>query len=221
MNLISALGMTGSKPSNSTDNEFDDISSFSSIDSYKPQAFTGFEGEQENVQDHDDTLSRASSNTLRRPNSNAIEKVVTKNAVNDNVETKESLQKEGLDLKNKPIPDINAPVTAEAGDSVFPEEYRLETETGLVKLKTLDDLSRKNTRVSIGSDGRMSRKSSNKENASTASKNGSGDVVLSDETPYDAHNIHDAVEKNKHEIEKYQKHKHEKGLKGFVHRLFD
>lgn len=226
LSVVFIPDMSKSKGSNSTDTEFDDISSFSSIDSYKPQPFTGFENGEEQgqgqLQEQGDLVSRASTNTLSKPDSNAIEKVVTHNALSGNVETKESLQKEGLNLKDKSVPDINAPLTSTSETAAFPEEYRIETQTGLVKLKTLNDLSRKDTRVSIGSNDKISRKSTDKGNHSIKSGQESGqDEVLSSHSSYDPHNLENAIEKNKHEIEKYQKHKHEKGIKGFVHRLFD
>lgn len=56
-------------------------------------------------------------------------------------ETKESLYDLGVSAE-KPGPDLlNPPVK----DPIFPEEYRLETETGLVKLKTLESLGRTRT----------------------------------------------------------------------------
>lgn len=224
------MSETKSTNLNSTDNEFDDISSFSSIDSYKPEPFTGVEAssDKQALDDVHDTRSHGSAATLQKATSNSIEKVVSRNAINGNVETAESLKKEGLDLKNKAIPDINAPINAGSDTAQFPEEYRIETETGLVKLKTLNDLSRNDTRVSVGSNGKISRKGSSgqksaisKHSNETKSTHGKSDAEPVDPSLYDAHNVEETVERNRQKIARYEKHKHEKGLKGFVHRLFD
>lgn len=212
-----------------SDGDFEDISSFSSIDSYKPEPFTGklkdnkSDNEHELVSDgpallKNDTLmkvetngqdktgdiqSRASSSTLRRNDSNAIEKVVTHNALNNNSETIESLQAKGLDINTKAIPDINAPMTH--SHSEFPEEYQMETDTGLVKIKTIETLKRQDTRVSA------TRVSTKESNANSKPQ----------EKGLNATKLNQAVEKNRKELEKYQRHKKEKGVKGFFHRLFD
>lgn len=204
---------TRSTRSGRTENSFDDISSISSVELYQPEAFTGedvpLSGQKSPGSEGDITLGRRASN--------AIEKVVTENALHGNAETAESLKEKGLNLKSKAIPDINDPISASAVASQFPEEYRIETETGLVKLKTLTELSRKNTRVSVGSSGKLSRSSGKK------TPDNDVDQVLDDgKSQGQAYiNIQQAIEKNKQAIEKYQKHKNEKGLKGFFHRLFD
>lgn len=204
------------KDGRSVDN-FDEVSSFSSEDSYQPEVFTG---PTDLSSDKNSSLSR-SGTALNHRDSNTIEKIVTHNAIQGNAETADSLAKEGLNLKSKAIPDVNGPITAKTQESQFPEEYRIETETGLVKLKTLTGLSRNDTRVSVGSSGRSSKKSSGKK-----SSDGEVDQVISADKSQEkayasAYNLEQAIEKNKHNIEKYQKHKHEKGIKGFVHRLFD
>lgn len=224
------MSETKSSIANSNDNEFDDISSFSSIDSYKPEPFTGVETPSDThaLDDVQDTRSRGSASTLQKPTSNSIEKVVSQNAIDGNAETAQELKKEGLDLKNKAVPDINAPINAGSDTAQFPEEYRIETETGLVKLKTLNDLSRNDTRVSVGSNGKISRKGSQGQKSDisrhtneTKSTHGKSDAEPVDQSLYDPHNVEETVERNRQKIAKYQKHKHEKGLKGFVHRLFD
>ena len=62
-------------------------------------------------------------------------------------ETGKSLQSMGLD-SSIPMPDITAPPVK---DPIFPEEYNLETETGLVRVETLQSLGRSKSVVS-GSD---------------------------------------------------------------------
>lgn len=198
-----------------TDYDLEDISSFSSQDSYKPEPFMG--PEEPRIGDTmsrkstnvsatthtDDVHSRHSAGTIKKMNSNAIEKVVTNNALTGNSETIESLKAKGLDLERKAVPDFNAPLTTMASQQ-FPEEYRLETDTGLVKMKTLDTLKRKSTQYSE-TDNLSQSKSQN----STPEMN---DTVKK---------INLAVERNKKQLEKYQKHRSEKGIKGFIHRLFD
>ncbi|QLQ79875.1 hypothetical protein HG537_0C05230 [Torulaspora globosa] len=197
---------TRSIRSGGTINSFSDISSISSVDSYQPEAFTG---QQVSLSEQNSQGDR----TLSRRTSNAIEKVVTHNALQGKAETADSLKQEGLNLKSKAIPDINDPISAGATATQFPEEYRIETQTGLVKLKTLTELSRNDTRVSTTSSG---KKSSHKEQDQR-----SNDSKSQEQAYLKAHNLQQAIEKNKHAIEKYQRHKNEKGLKGFLHRIFD
>lgn len=206
-----------------------ELSSLSSTESFEPQAFTGVDPsvEQPTI-DHEledeidpeplsgnpvrpnseEILSVRSSNTLKKLDSNAIEKVLTHNAVEGNTETLESLKTRGLDLRKKAIPDYNNPAM-HTDRSQFPEEYQIETETGLVKVKTLQSLNRLDTRVSLGS------KPSTNQNMEAESAHDEQRPV-----GYDEEKLKKAVDKNKKEIEKYQKHKHEKGIKGFMSRLF-
>ncbi|EJS43632.1 YGR126W [Saccharomyces arboricola H-6] len=221
-----------------TDNEYEDISSFSSIDSYKPEPFTGFKDSQapeqpllkndtiigkgqsetdDNADDqhrHSDVHSHHSSSTLKRPTSNSIEKMVTHNAMEGTSETVDSLKKEGLNLSKKATPDITAPVTNSAHNTAFPEEYRLETETGLVKLKTLETLKREDSRVS------STKKEHNHDHTDTLSTRSKA-TTYSQGSSLESDKLNTAVEKNKKKIEKYQKHKSEKGIKGLFHRMFD
>ncbi|CAB4252013.1 similar to Saccharomyces cerevisiae YGR126W Putative protein of unknown function [Maudiozyma barnettii] len=207
-----------------TDTEFDDISSFSSVDSYKPEPFTGVEdgtkknttnndlvrndtvlsnrhsGESHNIdrtgsRDHSDVHSKVSNTTLKKLDSNAVEKVVTHNALNDQSETVDSLRAKGSDLEKAALPDINSPLTHAPDDSKFPEEYAIETNTGLVKMKTIETLKKEDTRVSGGS--------------------------TKEQEKNEAARMQVTIEKNRKDIEKYQKHKKEKGVKGFFHRMFD
>ena len=62
-------------------------------------------------------------------------------------ETAKSLQDMGL-TSEVPIPDFNAPTTSVAKNAIFPEEYTLETATGLVPVATLHSLGRTPTAIS-------------------------------------------------------------------------
>ncbi|KAG0663944.1 hypothetical protein C6P45_000729 [Maudiozyma exigua] len=218
------------KTNSQTDTEFDDISSFSSVDSYKPEPFTGTEDgvknnaemsklikndtvitgnehthgtdqnfstiEKTKSRDHSDVHSKVSNTTLKKLDSNAVERVVTHNALNDNSETVESLKAKNHELETAALPDINSPLSNASGGNQFPEEYGIETNTGLVKMKTIETLKREKTKESSSSDNTAAQNATNAK-------------------------IETAVERNRKDIEKYQKHKHEKGVKGFFHRIFD
>ncbi|SCU95293.1 LADA_0G14774g1_1 [Lachancea dasiensis] len=56
-------------------------------------------------------------------------------------ETLRSLQELGVS-PTAPIPDVNAPTTVASGTAIFPEEYTMETATGLVPVATLQSLGR-------------------------------------------------------------------------------
>ncbi|SCV04539.1 LAME_0H19240g1_1 [Lachancea meyersii CBS 8951] len=56
-------------------------------------------------------------------------------------ETVRSLQELGVSPV-APIPDVNAPTTVGTGKAIFPEEYTMETATGLVPVATLQSLGR-------------------------------------------------------------------------------
>jgi multidrug resistance protein len=60
-------------------------------------------------------------------------------------ETAKSLQSMGVQ-QEAPIPDVNAPATVK--NAIFPEEYTLETPTGLVPVSTLHDIGRTPTNLS-------------------------------------------------------------------------
>ncbi|CCK68532.1 uncharacterized protein KNAG_0B00850 [Huiozyma naganishii CBS 8797] len=216
-----------------TDPEFDEVSSFSSVDSYKPEPFVGFGTEEEQ---HDSRLfkndtilnsedlaentantpsdlnSKASSTTLGKRDSNAIERVVTKNAMNNQSESADALRSKGLDTtKRRNIPDINAPLTLT--QSHFPEEYQVETETGLVKMKTIESLK---SRHSGGT--HNSKKS---KGASTRSKNSlTSSMEEHGEAGLNAEKLNSAVERNRKELERYEKNRGKKGIKGFLSKMF-
>lgn len=62
-------------------------------------------------------------------------------------ETAKSLQDMGL-TSEVPIPDFNAPTTSLGKNAIFPEEYTLETSTGLVPVATLHSIGRTPTALS-------------------------------------------------------------------------
>lgn len=235
--------------SSSTDTEFDDVSSFSSVDSYKPEPFTGTEdgvhpqqqegnglirndtvldGERSvdnstsrdinrstsstrstastHGPDNSDVHSRVSNTTLKKLDSNAVERMISHNAVQNNSESVEALKKEGLGRKGSYLPDINTPLTHTSTHAAFPEEYQIETTTGLVKLKTIETM--KNT-----ADAAEEPKDKNAKDNS--------DATSEDEGPSREERIRSAIERNKKDIEKYQKHKDATGLMGMIHRIFD
>lgn len=62
-------------------------------------------------------------------------------------ETVKSLQDMGL-TSDVPIPDVNAPTFSVSKNAIFPEEYTLETPTGLVPVATLHSIGRTPTVIS-------------------------------------------------------------------------
>ena len=228
-----------------TDTEFDDISSFSSVDSYKPEPFTGTEDgvkhdtdmsnlmkddtvvsgnqdmykkdpdsstiEKTRSRDHSDVHSKVSNTTLKKLDSNAVERVVTHNALNDNSETVESLRAKDNQLREAALPDINSPLSHTSGGNQFPEEYGIETNTGLVKMKTIETLKKEKSRTSSSRHARYDDESDLTQHSSDAAAQQAATNAK----------LETAIERNRKDIENYQKHKHEKGVKGFFHRIFD
>lgn len=226
----------------STDTEFDDISSFSSVDSYKPEPFTGTEDgvpvqqdegpnllrndtildEQQKrnlnnsgsrdinrstsrgsgAADNSDVHSKVSNTTLKKLDSNAVERMITHNAVQNNSETVESLKKQGLGQKGAFLPDINSPLTHTSTHNAFPEEYQIETTTGLVKLKTIETMK-------------------NAEESGADSTKAKDDAKSENEGPTAEEKIQKAIARNQKDIEKYQRHKNSSGLMGMIHKIFD
>lgn len=263
--------MAYSTNSSITDIDFDDVSSFSSIDSYKPEPFTGDldgNGNMDTTLMKNDTIirhdtgttvgsattntttttasattttnatttatttaaatplnqnksqklsSKSSSNTLGKQNSHSIERTVTENALRDNVETVESLAARGLDGSQRVVPDVNNPLTM-TRTAEFPEEYNIETDTGLVKMKTIETLRRQTSRVST--------QKSLKSRTESIKSNKSGKSFVSslvddpDEGQLTAEKLNKAVERNRKELEKMKKRKEQKGIKGFFSKIF-
>lgn len=235
-----------SRNSSITDSDFEDVSSFSSIDSYKPEPFTGnyTENPEKDVVDttlmkndtiirHDTRTTMGSTNTnathttaqepkkktsthtLQTQTSHDVEKTVTHNALNDNVETVESLAAQGLDGTQKVQPDINAPLTM-SKTSEFPEEYNIETDTGLVKMKTIETLKRQSSMST-------QRSMKSKAESTTSGKSFSSFKSSLTDPPQNqltADKLNKAVEKNRKQLDKYKKGKESKGIKGFFSNLF-
>lgn len=228
------------------ESDFDDISSFSSIDSFQPEPFRGElnAGEKRTELSNDpveiyaddidmgnttisksDTLtstdlnSKPSSHTLRNTGLSAVEKVVTQNVLQDNVETVESLsQKTVRSPESRGIVDLNRPVTM--SNAEFSEEYNIETDTGLVKMKTIETLKRQSSRVSS----LKSRPESTRTvKSNKSSKSFTKSITDTSGGSLTAEKLNNAVEKNRKELEKYQrqKSKPQKGIKGLFSKIFD
>ncbi|CAI4038828.1 hypothetical protein SMKI_06G1770 [Saccharomyces mikatae IFO 1815] len=73
-------------------------------------------------------------------------------------ETVKSLQDLGV-TSNAPVPDINAPQTAK--NNIFPEEYTMETPSGLVPVATLQSMGRTATALSRTRTKQMNRTATN------------------------------------------------------------
>lgn len=93
-----------------------------SVNSEAPQQF---------YNDNQDAQSQISLGTVPTNNTNRLTKTRT--------ETYESLHEKGIESEI-PLPGINKPPVH---DPIFPEEYTMETETGLVKVETLQSLGRR------------------------------------------------------------------------------
>ncbi|KAH3900907.1 probable Polyamine transporter 3 [Saccharomycodes ludwigii] len=94
-------------------------------------------------------------------------------------ETVKSLQDMGIS-KNAPIPDVNAP-TAQL-NAIFPEEYTLETPTGLVPVATLHSIGRTNTSITRTRTRQMSRNSTGDDD-DVGDVSGDGDDKNANEEP--------------------------------------
>lgn len=89
---------------------------------------------------HNDSLAQEEDfKVTRTETDNGLRKVVT--------ESGRSLHNLGID-STVPIPDLTAPPVR---DPIFPEEYNIETETGLVAVQTLHSLGRVKTITSLHS----------------------------------------------------------------------
>lgn len=236
-----------SRNSSITDSDFEDVSSFSSIDSYKPEPFTGnyIDNPERDAVDttlmkndtiirHDTRTTMGSTNTnatqtaaqepkkktsthtLQTQTSRDVERTVTHNAMNDNVETVESLAAQGLAGNQTAPPDINAPLTM-SKTSEFPEEYNIETDTGLVKMKTIETLKRQTSRVSTQKSMKSKAESTTSGRSFSSFKSSLTDPPQNQLT---ADKLNKAVEKNRKQLDKYKKGKESKGIKGFFSNLF-
>lgn len=79
-------------------------------------------------------------------------------------ETVKSLQDMGM-TSDAPIPDVNAPQTSK--NNIFPEEYTMETPTGLVPVATLQTMGRNSNAISRTRTRQMERSSTRRSNNSS------------------------------------------------------
>lgn len=84
-------------------------------------------------------VDRASSSEISRPNTVGASIALTR------TETAQTLQEMGM-RKSAPVPDVVAPTYA--APPVFPEEYTMETPSGVVPLTQLETLGRQATNIS-------------------------------------------------------------------------
>lgn len=94
-------------------------------------------------------------------------------------ETVKSLQEMGM-TQDAPIPDVNAPQTT-TKSAIFPEEYTMETPTGLVPVATLQSLGRTSTAISKSRTRQIERSVSRRSQNIAASSNSSNKEELEDE----------------------------------------
>lgn len=116
----------------STHNSHSDIESINSqaqLDQQAPQAYV--------PEDNQDAVSELSSFASRTTTNNNVRLVPT--------ETVKSLHDMGVQSE-APIPDVNAPQSVK--NAIFPEEYTLETSTGLVPVATLQSIGRTGSQIS-------------------------------------------------------------------------
>lgn len=98
--------------------------------------------------DNEDAVSELSSLASRTQTSNNIRLTRT--------ETVKSLQDMGVQSE-APIPDVNAPTNVK--NAIFPEEYTMETETGLVPVATLQSIGRSPNQIQRTRTAHMTRQS--------------------------------------------------------------
>lgn len=204
--------MTSESNRTTSDSEcFDELSSFNSENSFVPKEFTGngvangaghMSYDDGHVIDVSKTKSGTSETcTIKASTSNDIERIVTKNALENNVETTESLKRAVSRLSKTGANNVLS--VSQENNSVFPDGYRIETTTGLVPVKTIEEMRKTRSAVSGAP-----------EAPETAKKNANGylhedKIILQ-------------VERNRHEIEQYEKHKHETNfVKKLFYKIFD
>ncbi|CCE62961.1 hypothetical protein TPHA_0D03250 [Tetrapisispora phaffii CBS 4417] len=217
--------VTDNYSKSTTDSEnFDDVSSFNSDNSYTPQEFIGDTLGKESSTKMDDRASHLShaiketrsgtsdNNTIKPVTSNDVHRIVSRNIMDNNVESEEALKTQLTNMESRRA-DIILPASME-GNSNFPEEYTMETTTGLVPVKTLEDIKKKKT-----IDSENSRKSLVSSELKASKSNNT--VKSRNEGGLNPAKLNAAVEKNKEELEKYQHHKTEKNpIKKMLFKLF-
>ncbi|SCV06054.1 LANO_0H21088g1_1 [Lachancea nothofagi CBS 11611] len=205
-----------------------ELSSLSSSDSFEPKAFEGKPVEIKrpaikkvtsaaSAGPHKDMASVKSNGTFEPEDSQDVEKVVTHNVTEGRSETVDSLKKEGLDLHKKAAPDFINP-DADPENCEFPEEYNLETDTGLVKAVTLQQLNRLDSRTSARSN--VSQKKSLRSSLASLELPDSHSLKSNNNSGLDAEKLRRAVEKNQKQIDKYKKRRSAHGLTGILGKLF-
>ncbi|SCU80021.1 LADA_0B04610g1_1 [Lachancea dasiensis] len=210
-----------------------ELSSLSSSDSFEPQAFEGGPVElkspspirrletQESFETTRRVLDSVSSNpTIKEQAPAENEKpLVVGGRTNQELpsETLESLQKDGLDLQKKGAADVIGSMT-NGMNCEFPEEYNIETDTGLVKAVTLQQLNRLESRTSMRSG--ASQRRSVKSSIASLELPDSTSLKSSGTSSLDPEKLRRAVEKNQKQLEKYQKRKKSKGITGLLSKLF-
>lgn len=103
-------------------------------------------------EDNQDAVSDLSSLASRTTTNNNVRLVPT--------ETAKSLQEMGVQSE-APVPDVNAPTSVR--NPIFPEEYTLETSTGLVPVSTLHSIGRTGTNISRTRTAHLARRPSEDE----------------------------------------------------------
>ncbi|KAH3900923.1 uncharacterized protein SCDLUD_002383 [Saccharomycodes ludwigii] len=213
---LTTTGHTDSQPQKEEENNNDDddddassidssISSLSDLDeelSEQPEAYDGGDDE-EKLQN-------------KELDSNKLDKIISHNAIKGNVETKESLAKSGLNLNKAELDPLQETLSHGSNNEIFPEEYQLETKTGLVKMKTIEGLNRVTTSTTPQSsintdiDGLMYDNDLGDEDQISIKQESHIPKGINEEQ------IEKVVERNKKEIEKYQEQKHHHGFRKFL-----
>jgi len=134
--------------------------SHSDIESINSQALQADQAPQAYIPDEDDNqdaVSELSSFASRTTTNNNVRLVPT--------ETVKSLHEMGVQ-SDVPIPDVNAPQNVR--NPIFPEEYTLETSTGLVPVSTLQSLGRTGSQISKTRTAHLTRRSTHTNTAGGA-----------------------------------------------------
>lgn len=146
-----------------------DAQSLESLDSEDEQLQQSIDSEQPNQQEEYDPAPYDPEDEDAQSDLSRIFTTVTENSIRP-TETTKTLHDAGLQSEIDPATYINAPTVR---NQLFPEEYTLETETGLVPVETLHGLGRQKTRTSLSR--RSSRVPSAKEEEEEESSNSQED----------------------------------------------
>lgn len=216
---------------------YEDVSSFSSVDSYQPEPFMG----PQVMEEDKSAVGESFSSSRVGSGSGSISSYKTA-LRGDEYPSKpkiavgvEKPRYGGLRTGSSSLPDINRPLSYTPDGQLLPDEYNMETDTGLVNVKSLENLRKKHSRASstLGSphmvqDSRSIRSRQGSPNIQSkyhdslsATLSLASSLESSKSEVLNPEKLNRAIERNKRQIEKYQRRKREKGLKGFVHRIFD